>query len=253
MMSVHNLHLIDVGPGATSTAAPACRHRCASSSDREALRAALADGTIDALVSDHTLVDEDARAAAVCRSRGGATALELLLSLAVRWAQADGVGMQRALATVTTARPVCWATALGTLSASAGLPRREGGVADLCILTPKLVDTPPSAAAQPGQTHPVHRPELPAVGAGHPWWADRWLTRLPPRGPPEPCVRWFASSGCLCMCCPACGPSAASLTAVCRPRSARRWCERGRNGMLQHLGIGFRCGQPPAGGPRCWW
>ncbi|MBA4256022.1 MAG: dihydroorotase, partial [Polaromonas sp.] len=59
-VSVHNLHLIDVDLGyfdsRTRLSPPLRQQR-----DRDALRAALADGTIDALVSDHTPVDDDAK------------------------------------------------------------------------------------------------------------------------------------------------------------------------------------------------
>jgi dihydroorotase len=46
---------------------------------------ALADGTIDALVSDHTPVDEDAKTLPFAEAEPGATGLELLLSLALKW------------------------------------------------------------------------------------------------------------------------------------------------------------------------
>eukprot|EP01035_Chromulina_nebulosa_P040739 gene40740-55082_t len=41
--------------------------------DRDALRAGLADGTIDALVSDHTPVDEDAKTLPFAEAEPGAT------------------------------------------------------------------------------------------------------------------------------------------------------------------------------------
>jgi dihydroorotase len=41
--------------------------------DRDALRAALADGTIDALVSDHNPVDEDAKTLPFAEAEPGAT------------------------------------------------------------------------------------------------------------------------------------------------------------------------------------
>jgi dihydroorotase len=69
--------------------------------DRDALRAGLADGTIDALVSDHTPVDEDAKALPFAESEPGATGLELLLSLAYKWAQDSGIALHQALGVVT--------------------------------------------------------------------------------------------------------------------------------------------------------
>ena len=59
--------------------------------DRDAIRAALADGTIDALVSDHTPVDADAKNLPFAEAEPGATGVELLLSLALHWGAAAGL------------------------------------------------------------------------------------------------------------------------------------------------------------------
>src|SRR3989344_8795926 len=66
----------------------------------------------------------------------GATGLELLLSLALKWSQDSGVPLQRALATVTSEPARVLGSALGTLQASVG-PIVEGGVGDLCIFDPQ--------------------------------------------------------------------------------------------------------------------
>ncbi|MFZ8954295.1 MAG: dihydroorotase, partial [Burkholderiaceae bacterium] len=89
-VSVHNLHLIDVDMGyydARLRLQPPVRQQI----DRDALRAGLADGTIDALVSDHNPVEADAKNLPFAQAEPGATAVELLLSLALKWGQADGV------------------------------------------------------------------------------------------------------------------------------------------------------------------
>jgi dihydroorotase len=52
--------------------------------DRDAIGAALADGTIDALVSDHTPVGEDAKHLPFAEAEAGATGLELLLGSALK-------------------------------------------------------------------------------------------------------------------------------------------------------------------------
>jgi len=57
-----------------------------SQRDRDALRAGLLDGTIDAICSDHTPVDEDAKQLPFAEAESGATGLELLLPLALKWA-----------------------------------------------------------------------------------------------------------------------------------------------------------------------
>ena len=81
-VSINNLHLTDVDIGyfdAAMRVAPPLRQQ----RDRDASRAALADGTIDALVSDHTPVDADAKNLPFAEAEPGATGLELLLSLAL--------------------------------------------------------------------------------------------------------------------------------------------------------------------------
>ena len=62
--------------------------------DRDALRAALADGTIDALVSDHNPVADDAKNLPFAEAEPGASAVELLLSLALKWGQDSGVDLR---------------------------------------------------------------------------------------------------------------------------------------------------------------
>ena len=55
-------------------------------SDRDALRAGLLDGTIDAICSDHAPVDEDAKLLPFAEAEAGAVGLELLLPLTLKWA-----------------------------------------------------------------------------------------------------------------------------------------------------------------------
>lgn len=70
--------------------------------DRQALREGLADGTIDALCSDHTPVDDDGKQMPFAEAEAGATGLELLLSLALKWAREDKLPVAQALARVTS-------------------------------------------------------------------------------------------------------------------------------------------------------
>jgi len=130
-VSINSLHLSDVDIGYFDSAmrlTPPLRQ----GRDRDALRAGLADGTIDALVSDHMPVTTDEKAVPFAEATPGATGLELLLSLALRWARDAELPLQRALA-VVTAEPVrVLGSALGSLSASAGR-LVEGGVADVCV------------------------------------------------------------------------------------------------------------------------
>lgn len=69
--------------------------------DRAALRAGLADGTIDAICSDHTPVDEDAKQLPFGESEPGATGLELLLPLTLKWAEEAQLSLKDALARIT--------------------------------------------------------------------------------------------------------------------------------------------------------
>jgi len=105
--------------------------------DRDALRAALADGTIDALVSDHTPVATDAKQVPFGEAEPGATGLELLLSLALRWGADSRLSLARSLAPVTCAPVRVLGEALGSLAGSAGR-LVEGGVADLCLFDPDV-------------------------------------------------------------------------------------------------------------------
>ena len=138
-VSMNSLHLTDVDIGFFDSRArlsPPLRQQ----RDRDALSAALLDGTIDALVSDHTPVDEDAKTLPFAEAEPGATGLELLLSLALKWSQDSGVPLQRALAVVTAEPARVLGNALGTLQASVG-QIVEGGVGDLCIFDPQAAWT----------------------------------------------------------------------------------------------------------------
>jgi dihydroorotase len=135
-VSINSLHLVDVDIGYFDSRMrlnPPLRQQ----RDRDALRAGLADGTIDALVSDHTPVGEDAKTLPFAEAEAGATGLELLLPLALKWGRESGVGLARALAVLTSEPARVLGPALGTLQASAG-QLVEGGIADLCVFEPQV-------------------------------------------------------------------------------------------------------------------
>jgi dihydroorotase len=134
-VSVHNLHLTDTDIGYYDSRlrlSPPVRQQA----DRTALRQGLADGTVDALVSDHNPVDADAKTLPFAEAEAGATAVELLLGLACKWAEQDGVPLSRAIATLTVGPAQVLGASLGTLQASVGR-LTEGGVADLCVVDPR--------------------------------------------------------------------------------------------------------------------
>ena len=159
-VSIHSLHLTDQDIGYYDTSMrlnPPLRQQ----RDRDALGAGLFDGTIDALVSDHTPVEADAKQLPFAEAEPGATALELLLPLALKWGatQGDG-GVHRALATVTSAPARVLGQALGTLQASCGR-LAEGGVADLCVFDPEARWTvTPDALRSQGKHTPFHGYEM---------------------------------------------------------------------------------------------
>ncbi|KAF1049766.1 dihydroorotase [Xylophilus sp.] len=159
-VSINSLHLTEVDIGYFDSRArlsPPLRQQ----RDREALAAALADGTIDALVSDHTPVDEDAKTLPFAEAEPGATGLELLLSLALKWSSDAGVPLAQALGTVTAGPARVLGPALGTLAASVGRIA-EGGQADLVVFDPAAAWTVEGAAlASQGRHTPFSGYELP--------------------------------------------------------------------------------------------
>jgi len=133
-VSINSLHLTDVDIGYFNPdmrLTPPLRQ----GADREALRQGLADGTIDALVSDHNPVADDMKNLPFGEAEPGATGLELLLSLALRWAADSGLPMATALSRVTQDPVRVLGDAIGSLATSAGR-LVEGGVADICIFDP---------------------------------------------------------------------------------------------------------------------
>jgi dihydroorotase len=134
-VSINSLHLTDVDIGFFNSdmrLVPPLRQ----GRDRDALRAALADGTLDALVSDHSPVSVDEKQLPFAEAEPGATGLELLLSLALKWGEDAGLPLVQTLATVTSGPVRVLGDALGSLSQSAGR-LVTGGVADLCVFDPK--------------------------------------------------------------------------------------------------------------------
>ncbi len=136
-VSINSLHLTDNDIGYFDSRMrldPPLRQQ----RDRDAIRRGLADGTIDALVSDHTPVDEDAKTLPFAEAEPGATGLELLLPLACKWSRDQSSAgdqhatLMRALAVLTSEPARVLGAALGTLQASAG-QLVKGGVADICI------------------------------------------------------------------------------------------------------------------------
>ena len=161
-VSVHNLHLTDVDMGYYDSRyrlQPPLRQQ----RDRDALRAGLVEGSIDALVSDHNPVSADAKILPFAEAEPGATAVELLLGLAVKWAQQDGLGLMKALAVLTSGPQSVLGNSLGTLQHSVG-QLSVGGQADLCVFNADHSwRIEPAALRSQGKHTPFGGHELPVA------------------------------------------------------------------------------------------
>jgi dihydroorotase len=126
-VAAHHLHLSENDIGWFD---PHCRldPPLRTSFDRDALRAGLADGSIDALCSDHTPVDDDAKQAPFGEVEVGATGLELLLPLTLKWATEMKLPLATALARVTSDPARIMDIPAGSLA--------HGSIADICVFDP---------------------------------------------------------------------------------------------------------------------
>jgi len=128
--------------------------------DRDAIRQALVDGTVDAICSDHTLVDAQAKMRPFAQAQPGATGLELLLSLTLKWAQDARVPLPEALSRVTS-QPGRLLAALSPAAAQAG-ELSLGSPADICIVDPEAYwFVEPSALVSQSKHTPFFGMELP--------------------------------------------------------------------------------------------
>jgi dihydroorotase len=151
-VGVHHLHLCDRDIGdfdASCRFTPPLR----DPSDRDRLRRALADGTIYAVCSDHTPVDDDAKQVPFGEAEAGATGLELLLPLTLQWGRELGLSPLETLAAVTTRAARVLGVAAGTLS--------PGADADICLYHPtRPWIVQPGALASQGKNTPFTGLEL---------------------------------------------------------------------------------------------
>jgi len=163
-VAVHHLHLCEVDIGwfdAQCRLIPPLR----GTRDRAALRAGLADGTIDLVCSDHTPVDDDGKQLPFGEAEPGATGLELLLPLTLKWAAEDGIALPAALARITV-QP---AAMLGIDAGHLGV----GAPADVCIFDPAAHwRVEPAALRSQGKNTPFLGLEVPGkvrmtLVAGH--------------------------------------------------------------------------------------
>jgi len=127
-VGVHYVHLCDRDIGffdANCRLDPPLR----SQRDRDALAQGLADGVIDSLCSDHTPVDEDGKHLPFGEAEAGATGLELLLPLALKWGAARKLSLGQTLSRITCEPARILGTASGRLA--------SGAPADIAIFDPQ--------------------------------------------------------------------------------------------------------------------
>ena len=127
-VSVNHMHLSDMDIGyfdSNCHVIPPLRGR----RDRDALRHALADGTIDIVCSDHTPVDDDAKQLPFAEAEPGAIGVELLLPLTLKWAQETKIALPEALARLTCNPARMLGIDAGRIAV--------GACADLCIFDPQ--------------------------------------------------------------------------------------------------------------------
>ena len=127
-VSANHLHLTDFDIGFFDSNAH-LRPPLRSQRDKEALSAGLIDGTIDAICSDHTPVDDDAKLYPFAEAEAGATGLELLLPLILKWAEDNKLNLNQAITAATQMPANILGVAAGDLSVNSN--------GDVCIFDPK--------------------------------------------------------------------------------------------------------------------
>ena len=115
-------------------------------SDCQALSHAAATG-LAAICSDHTPVGADDKLLPFGEARPGATGLEVLLPLTLKWAAGAGVSLPAALARITSAPAEVLGLASGQLAV--------GSIADVCIFDPRAAwQLTPEALKSRGKNSP---------------------------------------------------------------------------------------------------
>lgn len=151
-VDINHLHLTEMDIGyfdANCHLVPPLR----SLRDKDGLRAGLLDGTIDAVCSNHSPVDDDAKQLPFAEAEAGATGIELLLPLVLKWAEQAKVPLLDALSRVTIHPAQILGQKMGHLSV--------GAHADLCVFDPKARwKVAPSALKSQGKNTPFNGYEM---------------------------------------------------------------------------------------------
>jgi len=151
-VDINHLHLTEMDIGyfdANCHLIPPLR----SLRDKDALRAGLLDGTIDAVCSNHSPVDDDAKQLPFAEAEAGATGLELLLPLVLKWAEQTKVPLLDALSRVTLNPAKILGQKMGHLSV--------GAHADICVFDPQAIwKVAPAALKSQGKNTPFNGYEM---------------------------------------------------------------------------------------------
>ncbi len=176
-VAIHHLHLCDVDIGWFDSHAhmvPPLR----TVRDRAALRAGVVDGTIDLICSDHAPVDDDGKQVPFGEAEPGATGLELLLPLTLKWAMEEKVPLSAALARITSEPAKILGVDAGDL--------RAGAPADICVFDPaQFWKVERRGFEKPRQEHTFPRAWKCRARCAIRWSAARSSTRHDASAPPR--------------------------------------------------------------------
>ncbi len=155
-VAIHQLHLTenDVIPfDSNYHVIPPFR----SQIDRQYLRDGLANGTIDAICSDHQPHDLDAKLGAFPETEAGIASLETLVPLMLELSQQHGIALNHAIAKLTQQPANILGLAAGTLSI--------GQAADVCVFDPNA-------------NWQVNRQNWHSAGINTPYWQQNLRGRV---------------------------------------------------------------------------
>lgn len=155
-VAIHQLHLTenDVIPfDSNYHVIPPFR----SQIDRQYLRDGLANGTIDAICSDHQPHDLDAKLGAFPETEAGIASVETLVPLMLELSQQHGIALNHAIAKLTQQPASILGLAAGTLSI--------GQAADVCVFAPNA-------------NWQVNRQNWHSAGINTPYWQQNLRGRV---------------------------------------------------------------------------
>jgi dihydroorotase len=123
--------------------------------DRAALLAAVADGTIDAICSQHTPLNSSAKLAPFPATKPGISGLDTLLSLTLKLVEEQKLPLMRALDALTQAPARCLGLPVGNLE--------NGRLASLCVVDGKARRVPEDDWLSAGKNSPWLSESLPGA------------------------------------------------------------------------------------------